>query len=159
MQNAIRLSALNATEGVLVKSIALQKSSDVACSARLLEAKRKLDALLKETKTLSMQVDGHEEVLETENENLNVTKMSIAAVESDYDASIEECEKQKKEALADLKQYSAELKELEQIANPTATYATAPIQQRSLLEMGAFTREHCLAFIEFAQKHSGSVTG
>jgi len=155
MQHAIQLSALNATEGELAKSIAEQKSSDVACSARLLEAKRKLDALLKETKTLSMQVDGHEEVLETENENLNVTKMSIAAVESDYDAAIEECEKQKKEALKDLKQYSAELKELEQIANPTATYNTAKIQQRSLLEIGAFTRERCLAFVAFTQKHAG----
>merc|ERR1719265_316495 len=153
------LSALNKTEKDLAKSIAEQKSTDVACSARLLSAKRKLDALLKEMKTVSMQVDGHEQVLETENENLNVTKMSIAAVESSYDAAVEECEKLKKEALKDLKQYSAELKELEQIANPTATYHTAKIQQRSLLEIGAFTRERCLAFVAFTQKHSGSVTG
>merc|ERR1719316_2221772 len=157
MRHAIRLSALNTTEGELAKSIAEQKSSDIACSARLLEAKRKLDALLKETKSLSTQVDGHEQVLETENENLNITKMSIEAVESDYDAAIEDCEKLKKEALKDLKQYSAELKELEQIANPSAIYSKPPIQQRSLLEVGAFTREHCLAFIEFAQKHSSSV--
>merc|ERR1719310_2527496 len=154
-RHLMQLGVLNETEKDLAKSIAEQKSTDVACSARLLQAKRKLDALLKETKTLSMQVDGHEEVLETENENLNVTKMSIAAVESDYDAAIEECEKQKKEALKDLKQYSAELKELEQIANPTATYNTAKIQQRSLLEIGAFTREHCLAFVQFTQKHAG----
>merc|ERR1719238_2548180 len=155
MRHSMYLSALNETEEDLAKSIAEQKSTDVACSARLLQAKRKLDGLLKETKTLSIQVAGHEEVLETESENLNVTKMSIAAVESDYDAAIEDCEKLKKEALKDLKQYSAELKELEQIANPAATYKTAKVQQRSLLEIGAFTRERCLAFVAFTQKHAG----
>merc|ERR550537_106845 len=157
MRHSMYLSALNKTEKDLAKSIAEQKSTDVACSARLLSAKRKLDALLKETKTLSMQVDGHEQVLETENENLYVTKMSIAAVESDYDTAVEECEKLKKEALKDLKQYSEELKELEQIANPSvpAAVKVAKVQQRSLLEIGAFTREHCLAFIEFAQQHTG----
>merc|ERR1719238_224839 len=154
MRHSMFLSVLNETEKGLAKSIAEQKGTDVACSARLLSAKRKLDKLLKETKTLSMQVDGHEQVLETENENLNVTKMSIAAVESDYDVAVEECEKLKKEALKDLKQYSAELKELEQIANHGAPAAKAPIQQRSLLEVGAFTRERCIAFVEFAQKHS-----
>merc|ERR1719379_478833 len=154
MRHSAYLSVLNETEKGLAKSIAEQKSADVACSARLLSSKRKLDALLKETKTLSVQIDGHEEVLETENENLKITKMSMEAVESDYDAAIEECEKLKKEALKDLKQYSAELKELEQIANPTATFQTAKVQQRSLLEIGAFTREHCLAFVEFTQKHA-----
>merc|ERR1719310_2776918 len=147
MRHSMQLSALNKTEKDLAQSIAEQKSSDIACSARLLHSKRKLDTLLKETKTLSMQVAGHEEVLETESENLKVTKMSIAAVESDYDAAIEECEKLKKDALKDLKQYSAELKELEQIANPTATFEKAKVQQRSLLEIGAFTHEHCLAFV------------
>jgi len=157
LRHSMYLSVLNATEKDLAKSIAEQKSTDVACSARLLSSKRKLDALLKEAKTLSLQIDGHEEVLETESENLNITKMSMEAVESDYDAAIEECEKLKAEALKDLKQYSAELKELEQIANPSASYVKAPIQQRSLLEVDAFTRERCLAFIEFAQKHSSSV--
>merc|ERR1719213_1450785 len=133
MRHSAYLSVLNDTEKGLAKSIAEQKSADVACSARLLSSKRKLDALLKETKTLSVQIDGHEEVLETENENL------------------------KQEALKDLKQYSAELKELVQIANPSASYAKAPIQQRSLLEVGAFTRERCLAFMDFAQKHSSGV--
>merc|ERR1719316_257468 len=156
MRHALQLSALNTTEADLAKSIAEQKSSDIACSARLLQSKRKLDGLLKETKMLSMQVAGHEEVLETESENLKVTKESIAAVESAYDAAIEDCEKLKKEALEDLKQYTAELKELQQIANhPSATYETAKIQQRSLLEIGAFTREHCLAFVQFTQKHAG----
>jgi len=157
MRHSAYLSVLNETEKGLAKSIAEQKSADVACSARLLSSKRKLDALLKETKTLSVQIDGHEEVLETENENLKITKMSMEAVESDYDAAIEECEKLKKEALKDLKQYSAELKELVQIAKPSASYEKAPIQQRSLLEVGAFTRERCLAFMDFAQKHSSGV--
>jgi len=156
MRHSMQLSVLNKTEADLAKSIAEQKSSDIACSARLLQSKRKLDGLLKETKILSMQVAGHEEVLETESENLKVTKESIAAVESAYDAAIEDCEKLKKEALEDLKQYTAELKELQQIANhPAATYETAKIQQRSLLEIGAFTREHCLAFVQFTQKHAG----
>jgi len=157
MRHSMYLSVLNETEKGLAKSIAEQKSTDVACSARLLSAKRKLDALLKEAKTLSMQIDGHEAVLETESENLNITKMSMEAVESDYDTAIEECEKLKKEALKDLKQYSAELKELVQIAKPSASYEKAPIQQRSLLEVGAFTRERCLAFMDFAQKHSSGV--
>jgi len=157
MRHSAYLSVLNETEKGLAKSIAEQKSADVACSARLLSSKRKLDALLKETKTLSVQIDGHEEVLETENENLKITKMSMEAVESDYDAAIEECEKLKQEALKDMKQYSAELKELVQIANPSASYEKAPIQQRSLLEVGAFTRERCLAFMDFAQKHSSGV--
>jgi len=151
-QHAMQRKALQEKEDILDKFISKQKAAGTACSARLMESKRALDGLLADVKKLSTQVDGHEAVLETENDNLNITKLTIASVESAYDDAVAECEKQKKEALEDLKQYTAELKELTEIANPKARYAEAKL---GLLEMGAFTRERCVAFLQFAQRHKG----
>jgi len=116
------LQALNETEDLLDKFISQQKEAGDACSARLLESKRALDGMLAELKSLATQVDGHEEVLETETENLNVTQIAIAAEEAEYEASIAECERLVKEAKADIAQYAAELEELEQIAKPKVRY-------------------------------------
>merc|ERR1719387_1917810 len=106
-------------------------------------------------KTVSLQIDGHKTVISTESESLNVTKAEIETVESNYDDAIAECGKLNEAALKDLKQYSKELKELEQIAN--SSQQASLIQHQNLSEVDAFTHQHCLAFIEFLKKRSGRV--
>merc|ERR1719428_2328978 len=131
-----------------------------------MEAKRALDSLTSEAKSLSNQVNSHEEVLETESENLNITKASILAVELEYTEDVKECNRLKAEALKDMKQYAAELKELREIANPKAKYThkesveiptPSPKAQLGLLELGEFTTETCLAFVHFMNRRSHSL--
>merc|ERR1719359_267812 len=152
------MEQLNKSEGVLDDFIKAQKNAGTACSARLLEAKRSLDQLNSDSKSLSNQVNSHQEVLETESENLNITKLSIKSVEDEYDTDIKECDRLKAEAIKDMKQYEAELKELQQIANPKARYTdkvsvdlptASPEAKLRLLELGEFTQETCLAFLDF----------
>jgi len=182
-QHAVQMEQLKKSEDVLDDFIKAQKNAGTACSARLMEAKRALDSLNTDSKSLSNQVNSHEEVLETESENLKITKMSIDAVEDEYEADIKECDRLKAEAIKDMKQYEAELKELEQIADPKARYTHkvsvdlpkapaaketepaakeadtpkikyAPIQQRSLLQLSEFTQETCLAFVDFMRRRN-----
>merc|ERR1719428_571463 len=131
-----------------------------------MEAKRALDSLTSEAKSLSNQVNSHEEVLETESENLNITKASILAVELEYTEDVKECNRLKAEALKDMKQYAAELKELREIANPKAKYThkesveiptPSPKAKLGLLELGEFTQETCLAFVHFMNRRSHSL--
>merc|ERR1719424_480276 len=160
-RHAAQMHETKASEDVLDEFIASQKASGTACSARLLESKRALDGLISEIKTLSSQVDSHEEVLETETENLHITKMSIEAVEEMHKEEIAECESDRKVALEDVAQYTAELTEMEQIAKPKIRFEhvhTVDIAKPSaqanlgLLENSAWSRQSCLAFVDFAHR-------
>jgi len=160
-QHALQLNALKKSEDVLDDFVKAQKNAGTACSARLMEAKRALDHLNSEAKSLANQVNSHEEVLETESSNLNITKSSIKAVEEEYDADVTECDRLKAEAIKDMAQYEAELKELKEIANPKARYTDKtsvdiPKAPASLLELGEFTRETCLAFVHFLNRRGRS---
>merc|ERR1719456_843160 len=103
---------------VLQQFIQAQQASGDACSSRLVESKRILDGLLKDLKALSTQVDSHEEVLETETSNLNITELSVNAVNVAHKEALEACAKEKEAAAATLSQYQAEMEELNQIAKP-----------------------------------------
>merc|ERR1719235_2754214 len=165
-KHAIQMQQLKQSEDVLDDFIKAQAAAGTACSARLMEAKRALDSLNSEAKSLSNQVDSHEEVLETESENLNITKLSIKSVEEEYVDDVKECNRLKAEALKDMKQYAAELKELREIANPKAKYThkesvdiptPSPKAKLGLLELGEFTQETCLAFVHFMNRRSHSL--
>merc|ERR1719159_2341160 len=69
----------------LTEFMEAQKASGDVCSSRLLEAKRSLDGLLHDLKSLSTQVEDHMTVLEVEKQNLNATELSIDAVEDQYE--------------------------------------------------------------------------
>lgn len=149
------------TEAELDAFIRSQEESGDACSSRLLEAKRSLDGLIHDLRSLTSQVDSHQEVLETEEENLKATKLSIKAARATYREQIKMCKKEREAAIADLTQYTAELEELKQIANPSVrsnltTEMNFPvplaIPAASLLE-GAWTQEICAAFVDFAHRH------
>jgi len=105
--------------------IQAQGESDDACSARLLESKRSLDGLLHDLKSLSLQVEDHETVLEVESKNLNISKMSIEAVVETHHEATERCEAERAQAIEELTQYTAELEELNQIAKPEVRYTEA----------------------------------
>merc|ERR1719235_1889582 len=99
---------------VFDKFIAASATSKDACSARLLESKRVLDGLLKEVRSLSVQVKSAEEVLEIEEENLVISNQEIASSRKIHKEKIAACTKQVEQALADYKRYTAELHELRQ---------------------------------------------
>lgn len=117
------LRVVNQSSDKINHFIEAQNDSKDACSARLVQEKRALDGLLADLKALSAQVSSHEEVLETETQNLKIVNMSIAAVEQTYAEMIGKCNEKHEEALRDVSQYSAELAELNQIANPAVRYS------------------------------------
>jgi len=150
----------------LGKFISMQTKSGDACSARLMESKRVLDGLLKDLKDLSTQVDGHEEVLETETGNLNITELSVKAVGTAYEEAMAVCEQEKQDAADEVSQYQSELAELDQIAKPSVRMShvvkanvsegvgtESSIEAGSLLQQDSWSKDSCVAFLEFQKKH------
>jgi len=156
-KQTLLLGDTNESMGVLEDFIAKQQGSGDACSARLVESKRALDGFLGDLKSLTAQVDAHEEVLETETENLNITEMSVKAVLTVYEEAMEACAKEKQDALDLVSQYESELAELVQIADPSVryTHVTNLSEIPELFQVGSFTKERCLAFVEFV-KHKAN---
>jgi len=158
-KHAYTVHLANRTHHDLENFIAQQAESGDACHARMLEAKRTLDHLLHDVHTLALEVGSHETVLQTLIEDLNMTKLSTDAIEDSYKKELENCEKEKIDALAELQQYRAELKELEQIANPAVRYEHALKQntsKTSLLQTkstSTFSPTGCVAFVQFVKNH------
>merc|ERR1719171_603760 len=124
--SALYAHIMSAT-GILDDFINKQKKSGDACSARLLDAKRGYDGLLKDVKLISEQIDAHEKVMEAENADLSATMDSIKEVEATFKEDMEKCSKEHAEALADKATFEAELKELQQIAKPAVRYQDATV--------------------------------
>jgi hypothetical protein len=159
----------NQSTGALDVFIRAQNSSNDACSSRLMESKRVLDGLLKDLKAIEEQVTSHEQLLQTESENLNITHNAIDAAEDTYTTEKEKCDDQKNEASEDLKMYNAELEELKQIAEPSVRYemsVTVTLPEKggekfnaaenvtaenttALLDQGVFSLASCKAFKSF----------
>lgn len=153
-RHQIRMQIVNDTQDEMDKFIAASKGSSDACSARLLHAKHILDELMRDVKSTASKIDSHEEVLETENENLNITMMSVKSVTDSHAEAVEKCKALQEEAKADMKQYTSELEELKQIANPEVRYASgtnvpSPKSKVGLLQDGAWSNEQCMAFLNF----------
>jgi len=159
-QNKLLLNETTESMDVLEEFIEKQEESGDACSARLLEAKRALDGLLKELKTLETQIDSHEEVLETETENLNITDLAVEAVKTTHKEDMDDCEKKKQEAMDRVSKYEAELEELHQIAKPGVRYEhvtkipenVSLLQHVAWTQNVAWTKESCLAFAQLQKK-------
>jgi len=153
-QHKLLLTETTESMDVLEEFIEKQEESGDACSARLLEAKRALDGLLKELKTLETQIDSHEEVLETETENLNITDLAVEAVKTTHKEDMDACEKKKQEAMDRVSKYEDELEELHQIAKPGVRYehVTKIPENVSLLQHVAWTKESCVAFAQLQKK-------
>lgn len=133
-----------------------QQDSKDACSSRLLESKGALDGLIHDLKSLTDQVNSHQEVLETEQENLQVTQLSIKAAMTIFRGKIRTCKKERERAMADFTQYMGELQELEQIAKPSVKSNITDIPlatPASLLAEETWTQEKCSAFVRFANQH------
>merc|ERR1719359_2497175 len=64
----LMLEKIMKAKGVLDSFIEKQKNSGDACSARLMEAKRAYDGLLKDVKLLAAQIDAHQAAMEAEKE-------------------------------------------------------------------------------------------
>eukprot|EP00746_Dinoflagellata_sp_MGD_P074109 gnl/MRDRNA2_/MRDRNA2_29979_c0_seq2.p1 gnl/MRDRNA2_/MRDRNA2_29979_c0~~gnl/MRDRNA2_/MRDRNA2_29979_c0_seq2.p1 ORF type:complete len:516 (-),score=122.32 gnl/MRDRNA2_/MRDRNA2_29979_c0_seq2:74-1621(-) len=143
--------------------IEAQQNSKDACSSRMLESKRSLDGLLHDLKSLSLQVEDHETVLEVETQNLKATELSIQAVEDEHSRATQQCEEEREAALKEFMQYKAELKELKQIAKPSVRYEEvvevkgmpeAPTEEApALLEERTWSLESCEAFLAYAKHH------
>merc|ERR1719161_1446822 len=159
--------AANESAGALDVFIQAQNKSNDACSSRLMESKRALDGLLKDLKAIEEQVESHEELLQPETENLNITHNAIDAAESIYETETHQCNEEREGAKNDLAMYNAELEELKQIAEPGVRYthsfkvalpdkgenfnAAQRLNNTALLEQGVFGLSRCLAFKSFSQ--------
>merc|ERR1719217_1103779 len=146
---------------VLEEYIKKQEESGDACSARALEAKRALDGLLKDLKTLETQIDSHEEVLETETENLNITDIAVEAVKTTHKEDMAACEKKKQEAMDRVSMYEDELEEFDQIAKPGVRYEhvtkmptnrTLLTNETMMLQQVSWTKDACMAFAQLQKK-------
>lgn len=164
---------VNESQSILDQFIEEQAASGDACSARLMESKRTLDGLLHDLKEVSLEVSSHEQILETETENLNITHMSIEAVKTETAEALKKCQKERAEAVKEVAQYSAELQELIQIAEPGVRYQhsvktlkgsekkdISKLEKLSLSSIGEtlvqkseWTHDRCLAFVDFAKRH------
>jgi len=168
-QHKLALAETGESMDVLQQFINAQQASGDACSSRLLESKRVLDGLLKDLKSLSSQVDSHEEVLETETSNLNITELSVKAVEVTHIEAMTVCEKEKQDAADRVSQYQSELAELDQIAKPSvrlehvtkvetsegrvsSVTKSSLTGKSSLLQEGLWSKESCLAFVDFQRR-------
>eukprot|EP00746_Dinoflagellata_sp_MGD_P167590 gnl/MRDRNA2_/MRDRNA2_98341_c0_seq1.p1 gnl/MRDRNA2_/MRDRNA2_98341_c0~~gnl/MRDRNA2_/MRDRNA2_98341_c0_seq1.p1 ORF type:complete len:746 (+),score=191.45 gnl/MRDRNA2_/MRDRNA2_98341_c0_seq1:178-2415(+) len=167
VQNHKKLEeAAEVQQDALTKFMETQKKSGDACSSRMLEAKRSLDGLLHDLKSLSTQVKDHMVVLEVEEQNLKATELSIDAVEDQYVDETAECTAQREKAIEELAGYTAELKELEQIADPSVRFKHVvtvegmpelPEQTTpALLEEGTWSMKSCKAFVAYAKEHKHS---
>lgn len=164
------VGVVNKSKSLLDKFIDAQTASKSACSSRLMESKRVLDGLLKDVASLNSQVMSREQIVETETENLAISKMSLEAVKTEYYKSMRHCKQQRKEAIEDYKKYAQELNELNQIAMPSERYNHAVfvrsndthtkvfqgerLQTRESLLQVSFDKKMCLAFVKFAKRHS-----
>eukprot|EP00746_Dinoflagellata_sp_MGD_P161088 gnl/MRDRNA2_/MRDRNA2_88121_c0_seq1.p1 gnl/MRDRNA2_/MRDRNA2_88121_c0~~gnl/MRDRNA2_/MRDRNA2_88121_c0_seq1.p1 ORF type:complete len:430 (+),score=112.17 gnl/MRDRNA2_/MRDRNA2_88121_c0_seq1:99-1388(+) len=161
---------VNESQSVLDEFIEEQNAAGDACSSRLMESKRTLDGLLHDLRDLSIETSSHEKILETETENLNITFLSIEAVDTETKIGIEKCKKEREEAIKEVTQYTAELEELIQIAQPSVRYRHAkPGMEKKdmvkldklalsslgteIVEKSDFSEDSCLAFIDFAKHH------
>jgi len=157
-EHKLLLADVGESMDVLQQFINAQQASGDACSSRLLESKRVLDGLLKDVKSLSVQVDSHEEALETETGNLNITELSIKAVETTHKEAMAACEKEKQDAAARVSQYQSELAELDQIAKPSVRLQHVTkvkvneASEASLLQQGVWSKESCMAFVSWKHK-------
>lgn len=165
------VGVMNESKSLLDKFIDAQTSSKDACSSRLIESKRVLDGLLKDVNSLNSQVLSLEQIVESEMENLKISKMTIEAVKTTYKEAIKSCNTERRNAIVEYKKYAAELNELRQIAMPSARYHHAvkvhtngtntTIKQGEILQTrkGAsllqvtFDKEECLAFLKYAKEH------
>lgn len=156
---------MNASQDLLQKFIASQEDSSDACSARLLEAKRVLDGLLHDVRTLSAEVVSHETLLVTVTENLNITHLAIDSAEETYDQEKTECQLEQDKAREDLSQYEAELRELLQIADPDARYEqvtkviVTPHPSLITMDQSTWNHERCLLFVDFARRSTQDPNG
>jgi len=153
-------TAMNSSSSSLDKFIASQTDSSDFCSSRLKEAKRVLDGLLHDVHTLNAQVVSQEQVLETEEENLKISKLSLDAVMDEHEEAIAKCEKEREEAFVELKRYTQELEELKQIANPSVRGEIAEGKVQDVKTSGDFSlaefkldKKRCEAFVHFARRH------
>jgi len=160
---------VNESQSILDQFIEAQAKSGDACSSRLMESKRTLDGLLHDLKEVSLEVASHEKILETETENLNITHMSIEAVETETKMAVKKCQEERAEAIKEVTQYTAELEELVQIAEPGVRYQHSVKSDKksmdkleklalssigtALIEKTDFSQDRCLAFIDFAKRH------
>jgi hypothetical protein len=160
-------TAMNKSQSLLDKFIEAQTSSKDHCSARLMESKRVLDGILGNLRVLSKQVTSKEEVVETETENLKITKLSISAVTTEFTKQTKICKEEHNEAVQELKMYSSELDELLSIANPSVRINIAhsvKFQKAELMESSSSSdlslaqlkldKKMCEAFVALTKRRT-----
>lgn len=112
-------SATNSLEGLdsFVESV---KRSETTCSAKVLQLFQELKDLSSRATSLVQQQEAHQEVLSSATRDLQTTQQAIDDAKRVEEGQRKICEQDRADARTEYIQYTKELRELQQIANPSA---------------------------------------
>jgi hypothetical protein len=115
-------------------------------------------------KSLSEQVSTQVQTLELETGKLNSTVIAFENVDQEFSQGMSRCSLQHQQAAQNVSMYDSQIEVLKLMAKPSSPYTHTAIIEwppvaPSLLENGLWTREHCLAFVNFTQHHENLLQG
>jgi DNA repair ATPase RecN len=156
-QHQAALHKVEKSKALLDKLMAGPPQVGNLCTSALLGVKQGVSSLVYDIKSLSDQVSTNVKTLESETRNLNNTMAAFNKVDHDFSQGMHDCTEKRKQASSDLSAYQAQLKELKQVAPFSQFTHTGKVEwppvAPSLLQDG-WSKEHCLAFLDFTQKHT-----
>lgn len=172
--------AANVSQESFERFLAETESSTDSCSARLHQSGIMLAHIKSHVMKAEKKRDAHLEVIKSETENLNATDATIAEAQAVLDEQTHQCNEEKDEAIRLLAQYTHEVAELEQIADPEVRAevgkeeeteeAEEETEEMMLLElhhqdrqkknakkrkMKPWSKEQCLAFVGWSSNRTG----
>lgn len=135
-----------------------QSAASSPCASSLPSVKQGVSSLVHDLRSVSDQVSTHVRVLEVETGKLNSTVAAFENVDEEFSRGISECSLKREQAARNLSTYSAQLAKLKKIAMPSTPYTHTgkvewPPVAPSLLEDGLWSKQHCLAFVNFTQQY------
>lgn len=158
-QHQAALHKVEKSKSLLDKLVAGPPQVSNLCTSALLGVKQGVNSLVYDIKSLSDQVSAHVKTLESETRNLNSTMTAFEKVDHEFLLGMNDCSEKRKQASSELSAYQAQLKELKGVAKPFSPFTHTgkvewPPVAPSPLEDGLWSKEHCLAFLDFTQKYT-----
>jgi len=158
-QHQAALDKAERSKATLEEMIRGRGQMSTPCTSALVDVKQGVSSLVYDIKSLSEQVSTHVRTLEIETGNLNSTITALEKVDHEFLLGMNDCSNKHKQASDDLSKYKAQLKELKQVAKPFSPYTHTgkvewPPVAPSLFQDGQWSKDHCLAFLDFTQKHT-----
>lgn len=142
----------------LDQMIAGQSKASSTCTPMFLDVGNTVSSLTHDLLSLSEQVSTHVRTLEVETRKLNGTVLAFENVAKEFSEQMSECHLEREQAAQKLSLYNSSLEVLQKIAKPSSPYTHTgkvewPPVAPSVLEDGLWSKDRCLAFVNFTQQH------